>query len=286
MKEILSLFDHSGNWPAYFGDAGHNVMSLDIKHGEAHDAFKYGVEHFFEELGIEWVDGIIMAPPCTDFANSGAWVWPAKDADGRTEASVELIRQGLRSVEFWKPDFWVLENPVGRLPRLVPELGKPRLMFDPCDYAGWLEPSAEEIAALDALRARDGAGDFNAEEVALVRRLNAYTKRTCLWGDFELPEKRRIEPVKVCAQGSWTQKLGGDRAATKEARSETPLGFARAFYAANEWSEANAWKRELKRMAAWVRDLEMESIEDGLDAAEGEFGFDVVSREELAAAIS
>jgi len=45
-----------------------------------------------------------------------------------------------------------------------------------------------------------------------------------------------VEPVKVCEQGSWLQKLGGKSEKTKTLRSATPMGFARAFYEANHWS--------------------------------------------------
>lgn len=55
-----------------------------------------------------------------------------------------------------------------------------------------------------------------------------YTKRTCLWGNFTAPER---SPVPALA-GSKMHRLGPspDRAAK---RSETPAGFARAFFEAN-----------------------------------------------------
>lgn len=286
MKHILSIFDHSGNWPAHFEAEGHSVLHCDIKNEVPIDANKFDVAYFFEELGVEWVDAIIMAPPCTDFTNAGAQYWPAKDRDGRTAFAVELVRQGLRCVEFWKPDWWVLENPIGRLPKLVPELGKARLTFDPCDYAGWIDLSPEDIARLDDLRTRNGEGEWTDEEVEFVKRSNAYTKKTALWGVFNLPEKRRIEPVKVCNQGSWLQRLGGKSESTKAARSETPLGFARAFAAANAWHPANEKTNELRRMVAWARDIGCEDPERAADEAEAEFGFDKVSREEFTAALA
>ena len=76
-------------------------------------------------------------------------------------------------------------------------MAPPRLTFNPCDF-----------------------GD-------------AYTKRTLLWGEFTLPQKTPVEPVRVCSQGSWIQKLGGKSARTKMLRSMTPAGFARAFFEAN-----------------------------------------------------
>jgi hypothetical protein len=91
-----------------------------------------------------------------------------------------------------------MENPVGRLPKLLPDrLGKPVFYFNPCDF-----------------------GD-------------PYTKKTCLWGNFNEPVKNPVEPIRVCSQGSWIQTLGGKSERTKELRSITPSGFARAFFEAN-----------------------------------------------------
>jgi hypothetical protein len=55
-----------------------------------------------------------------------------------------------------KPEWWAVENPIGRLNRY---LGPPVMYFDPCDY-----------------------GD-------------PYTKRTALWGRFNNPKTSRVEPV-------------------------------------------------------------------------------------------
>jgi len=49
-----------------------------------------------------------------------------------------------------------------------------------------------------------------------------------------------VAPVRVCSQGSRVQRLGGKSDKTKELRSMTPMGFARAFYAANSWNTEKA----------------------------------------------
>lgn len=249
-KTILSLFDYSGQWTEPFREAGHNVIALDIKTDPGlADVRNFNCAYFIEELGIEWVDAIIAAPPCTDFTVAGAQYWKRKDQDGTTAASVFLVEQVLRCVEFWKPDWWVIENPVGRLPALIPGFGRPAMHFDPCDYSGFIDLNPAEGYRLDVMRQMDGAGEFTAADVELVKRSNAYTKKTALWGNFEHPEKRRREPVKVCKAGSWLMKLGGNTAATKEARSDTPAGFAEAFYLANEWTPAKEEAYNAKREA-------------------------------------
>jgi hypothetical protein len=234
MKTLLSLFDYSGQWSAPFADAGWSVVQVDIKHG--HDIKKFSAKWLINNLlqGYPTIDGILAAPPCTCFTKSAAQYWPAMDADGRTAESVELVYQVLRCVDYLKPDFWALENPIGRLPKLVPELGKPLLTFDPCDYARWVAPTPEEVAELDTLRTRlASGGSFSKADIEIVRDIGAYTKRTQLWGKFSIPQQDPLEPVRVNSQGSWLQSLGGKSEKTKMLRSLTPEGFSLAFCAAN-----------------------------------------------------
>ncbi len=197
-KTILSLFDYSGRWSRPYKENGYEVFQVDIKLGI--DILELQPE----DLPFESVYGILAAPPCTDFAGSGAQYWKAKDLDGRTEASLALVRKTLDFVDVYAPKFWALENPVGRLPTLVPRLGKP-WYFNPNEFAGWLE------------------GEEADRE--------CYTKRTGLWGEFEVPVKK---PLPVSPGGSWIMRLGGKSERTKELRSMTPLGFAYAFYEANK----------------------------------------------------
>jgi len=95
----------------------------------------------------------------------------------------------LRIVLISEPTFWCLENPVGRLNKWI---GQPVMYFNPCDY-----------------------GD-------------PYTKKTALWGKFNIPEKNPVEPT----EGS-KMHLIPPCENRQELRSITPPGFARAFFEAN-----------------------------------------------------
>lgn len=79
--------------------------------------------------------------------------------------------------------------------KLIKWIGPPKLYFHPSDY-----------------------GD-------------PYTKKTLLWGEFNDLTLNKVEPT----EGSklWYM-YGGKSAKTKELRSITPQGFARAFYKANQ----------------------------------------------------
>lgn len=203
MKTLLSLFDHSGNWAEPFAKGGWNVIQWDIKHtcdflsthSDINDASAdYFYEHIFDNFGT--VDGILAAVPCTDFAVSGARWFAEKDANGSTEASVELVWQTLRIIDLCQPDFWVVENPISRIHKLVPELGRPLYYFNPCDFG---EP---------------------------------YTKKTALYGKFNANLKRT--PVTPTEGSKMWRQYGGKSQRTKELRSVTPKGFAKAFYEANK----------------------------------------------------
>ena len=197
-KVVLSLFDLTGSWSQPWEDAGYQVYRFDIQDDpEVGDVNNFSTDFFGDWFGdFDGMDihAILAATPCTDFAVSGARHFAAKDKDGRTVASVKLVHQTLATIEYFKPAVWALENPVGRIERLG---GLPpwRLSFDP-----------------------NQLGD-------------PYTKKTILWGRFnaDLP----IAPVEP-TEGSKMHKLyGGKSQATKNARSETPEGFAYGFFMAN-----------------------------------------------------
>lgn len=239
MKTLLSLFDYSGTWSKPFVDAGWQVIQWDIKLLEEMDIMNLdSAETLLEELGWD-IDGILAAAPCTDFASSGARWWEEKDASGQTQQSVELVQQTLKIVNLFRPTdpdfdgtfFWAIENPVGRIGKLT-GLEDP-YYFDPYEFAGWLNPSAADLAKLATIRAKNGI-DIMASEANFIFKMNAYTKRTGLWGKFNRNMvKKPLEPVKGAPQGSVTQRYGSKSAKTKEIRSNTPEGFAMAFFDAN-----------------------------------------------------
>lgn len=197
-KVVLSLFDKSGAWSRPWEEAGYQVYRFDIQDNpETGDVNKFGVDFFGDWFGdFDGLDvyAILAACPCTDFAGSGARHFAAKDVDGRTIASVRLVHQTLRVIEYFRPVIWSIENPVGRIERLG---GLPpwRLSFDP----------------------------FHIGET--------YTKKTLIWGRFnaDLP----VAPVDPVEGSKMHRIYGGSSLATKNARSVTPDGFAYAFFMAN-----------------------------------------------------
>lgn len=197
-KVVLSLFDLSGEWSRPWEEAGYQVFRFDIQADpEMGDVNNFSTEFFGDWFGdFDGLDvyAVLAACPCTDFAVSGARHFAAKDADGRTIASIKLVHQTLRVIEYFKPAIWALENPVGRIEKLG-SLPPWRLSFDP-----------------------NHLGD-------------TYTKKTLIWGRFnaQLP----IAPVEPVEGSRMHTKFGGKSQKTKNARSVTPPGFSYGFFMAN-----------------------------------------------------
>lgn len=209
-KVIVSLFDASGEWSRPYREAGYTVLQYDHAHND--DIEDITAARIFDDMYYACCGfhhdtlhtGILAAPPCTDFAGSGARWWAAKDEDGRTAEAVKLMRHTFNLIHHLDFEWWALENPVGRVNTLLPELA---------EHGPWYwQPH--------------WYGD-------------AYTKKTGLWGTFnnKLP-RTNVEPVMFTDskghRGSWQwAKLGGKSERTKALRSQTPAGFAQAFFAAN-----------------------------------------------------
>lgn len=235
-KVIISLCDESLEWSRRFAEfSGYTVIAVDPKHRERTGQIAYSekrgrgtviyygdtVDGFIRgdhrlrlerlvKAGDAKVVGVIAQPVCTQFSGAGARHWERKDREQPellTDAK-RLVSDCLHIVAIFQPDWWVLENPVGRMGRVC-GLGKPEMTYQPHEYA------------------------HNADHPEDER----YTKRTCLWGSFNVERMKRDKgrmTAKAWGANGNTSKMhacyGGDSAKTKEMRSKTPEGFSWAFW--------------------------------------------------------
>ena len=242
MRTILALYNKTVNAVEKHVERGDVVYSWDLEGSEPGnvldiDSAEYALDAF------ENVDGIFSFPPCDKFTGSVNRLWSTFDDNGDTDKALELVDQVLRLVDLFRPTdpdaaeeipfFWCLENPVGRLKKLRPELGEP-FIFHPWEYAGYLNPGKAELKEIERIRKKDGIG-IKKHEALFLLDWNVYTKKTCLWGEFnrEIP-KKPIAPVKGCKYGSPLLWFGGKSKERKSVRSASPAGFFRAFYDANK----------------------------------------------------
>jgi len=120
VKLLLDLCGGTGAWAKPYRENGWEVIKIDVRDG-------WDVRLDMEHVG-RTVHGILAAPPCTVFANSGAR-WERSRDD--MLAGLSVVDACLRMVAIYRPSFWALENPVGTLRKW---LGKPSMIFDPCDF--------------------------------------------------------------------------------------------------------------------------------------------------------
>lgn len=144
------------------------------------------------------VYGILAAPPCTEFSY-------AKHYHGKGnyshdfKAGLAIVDACLRIITIARPKWWALENPWGYLRRW---LGQAKLIFNPWQYG-------------------DG-----------------YQKKTCLWGDFNVPHPSVQTKPDKCKKFSMlsTRAIAPEYfgiLTRQERRAITSPGFASAFFEAN-----------------------------------------------------
>ena len=143
-KIILDLCGGTGAWSEPYADAGYEAINVTLP--------DYDVRDFVPPKNVH---GILAAPDCTHLAGSGARWWKEKGREALLEA-LSVCDACLRIVVVCDPEWWCLENPVGRLSRYY---GPPAMTFHPNEY-----------------------GD-------------PWRKRTCLWGKFNKPTKNPVEPT-------------------------------------------------------------------------------------------
>jgi len=234
---VLSLYDYTGEALKPWAEAGYTCYAFDIQHSKRNDrfdAFKSGgailywhldlwninnIKHLRNAFADENVVFGMAFPVCTDLAVSGAAHFKRKaerDPEFQIKASNHAKWCGELFDKLGVPYF--IENPVSRLATLW---RKPDHSFQPYEYGGYIpEAQAAHPKWPEYIAPRD-----------------AYPKKTCLWtgNGFNMPEKQPV-PVED-GYSRQHKKLGGKSMRTKNIRSATPRGFARAVFEANQVKE-------------------------------------------------
>lgn len=224
MTAIASLYDESGNMVKDWAMAGYNCHCFDLLGTPRTEQFGkgsitwYALDVLSEETALlihKLQPSLVFGfPPCTDVSVSGAAHFEKKfreNPDNMAEAA-ELARR-VAWLAASVGAAWMIENPVSMLLHF---LGDPDYKFDPFEFGGYLPEDDIHPRWPDYIAPRD-----------------AYPKETWIWAsdDFVFPEKAPV----YCPPGWSAQatKLGGKSAKTKQIRSETPRGYAKAVFMAN-----------------------------------------------------
>ena len=234
---VLSLYDFTGEALKPWAEAGYSCYAYDIQHtgteatfentqffaGGGSIAYLHADLHDHNTLNAiqsAFADKPVVFgmafPVCTDMAVSGAAHFKRK-AEANPCFQEEAVRHAVDCADFFEelggiPYF--VENPVSVL---ATKWRKPDHSFHPYEYGEYLS---------DAEAVHPRWPDYIAER-------DAYTKKTCLWtgNGFRMPTK--IPTCKPTGYSTQHLKLGGKSQRTKDIRSATPRGFAKAVYEFN-----------------------------------------------------
>lgn len=229
MKGIVySLFDGSGIMGLPWAESGYQVFCFNSDNGD-HGKYQIKMRHPNLTYVNCWIDevfdpqenyidlslchpigkpDIIFAfPDCTMLTVAGAQHERSEEAIQKSIANAKLVED--LGVKYNCP--WMVENPVGKMSALW---RKPDYYFDPYEYGGYISQQD---------------GSFHVR----MPYQDGYTKKTCLWvgNGFIMPEKKPVPHIGFFWAWRW---CGGKGAKTKQLRSLTPRGFARAVYEANK----------------------------------------------------
>ena len=228
-KIVLSLYDYTGEALVPWSEAGYTCYAFDIQHtGEIVNRFAGGgsihfchadlhsretISEIYDSFMGESVTFAMAFPVCTDLAVSGAAHFKRKkERDPEFQIKASNYARWCASLFDALGVPYFIENPVSVLSTIW---RKPDYSFHPYEYGGYIpKENAEHPKWPDYIAPRD-----------------AYPKKTCLWtgGGFRMPYKEGVSPEEGYSRQHL--KLGGKSMKTKNIRSATPRGFARAVWA-------------------------------------------------------
>lgn len=227
MRRLLCLFDKSGIMGKDWADAGHHVTCIDwdveAGHRDGIDFIRMDLrnhDRLFEILDCLPPSIVVSFPDCTHLAVAGAAHFERKRVANPKfqEEAIELFRTGeVVAKRYDIPSF--TENPVSVAASMY---RKPDCYFHPYEYGGYLPENDVHPAWPQYIAPRD-----------------AYPKKTGAWllNGFVMPEPRPV-PVREGYSDQYL-KLGGKSQRTKDIRSMTPRGFAKAVFVANKEQPIN-----------------------------------------------
>tara|TARA_R110000850_G_C9785418_1_gene448804 strand:- start:22 stop:777 length:756 start_codon:yes stop_codon:yes gene_type:complete len=237
MKKAIFLFDYTGIMAKPWADAGYLCYCFDGQHNPGVSKSQHenilNVGMWFSDEVTGDISGddinkviaitgrdislIFGFPECTQLAVSGAAHFAKKrDANPFFQDEAMVMVHLVKNLGDELACKWGLENPVSVISTMW---RKPDFSFHPYEYGGYLPVNDVHPVYPEYIKPRD-----------------AYPKKTCIWSGNGFNKPPTV-PVHVEPGFSdQHKKLGGKSLKTKNIRSATPRGFARAVFEANHES--------------------------------------------------
>ncbi len=228
-KKAVFIYDYTGLMAQPWLEAGYECWLFDAQHkrGVTTEGNLHKVGMWFDPYDIfndcekiekivgDNVQHVFGFPECTHLAVSGAKHFAKKLKENPYIQWEAMQLAHLIALFGYRNNCpWAFENPISVISTLW---RKPNFSFHPYEYGGYLP-----------------ADDVHPCYPEYIKPRDAYPKKTCIWhgNGYVQPEKKPVS----CDSGYSMQfkKLGGKSLKTKNIRSATPRGFAKANYIANK----------------------------------------------------
>lgn len=124
----LDLFSGLGGFSEAFLDRGWNVIRIDNddRFKDVPNTIIGNIRHLPLKRNLK-PNILLMSPPCNCFSVASIgkyWIDDHIPMNERTVQALRLVGWALDAVDYLKPKYWVLENPMGMLRKI---LGKPKV---------------------------------------------------------------------------------------------------------------------------------------------------------------
>lgn len=151
---VLDLFSGLEGWSTPFRERGHNIFRVEIN--PDFPAEHRDINNFYpSQLPWDWwnTDIILASPPCTAFSVMQIgrnWNHDDTPKTERAQEGLDLLHLTLTIIRVLRPYYFVIENPVGKMRKLIPSAMERRTVtycqygekrMKPTDLFGGFPPS-------------------------------------------------------------------------------------------------------------------------------------------------
>ena len=104
---VWDLCSGTGNVSRVLTDAGHETLTLDIDRKCAPDVCADILTWEYTDFSLEPPDVIWCSPLCTHYSKARTRAKTPRDLEGADA----IVQRCLDIIAFWRPRFWIIENP-------------------------------------------------------------------------------------------------------------------------------------------------------------------------------
>lgn len=145
-NNILSLFSGTQSWTQFYDKSKYNIYNIDLMYHYSDTLCRNILIWDYKDEIKDKIDIIYASPPCNFyFTNMKHGIMPSysrnKGSGNRNyteyekKLSLDLVNKTIEIIEYFKPKFWIIENPRAKMRKHYPKiLNREPITIDYCRY--------------------------------------------------------------------------------------------------------------------------------------------------------